>query len=193
MGTSVGEISALLHAWNRGDNQALAKITPLVYEELYRAAKRCMARENPAHILQSTALVNELYVRLAEMGQVDWSDRAHFFAACAQSMRHILTEYARRRLSQKRGGEAQHVPFDETLDSLRIRGVDFIALDEALNTLSQIDARKARVVELRFFAGLSVRETADLLQISEDTVLRDWKFAKHWLWGELQTGHRDGY
>ena len=107
-------------------------------------------------------------------------------------MRHILTEYARRRLSEKRGGQVEHVPFDETLNSIRIRGVDFIALDEVLNTLAELDPRKARVVELRFFAGLSVQETAELLQVSEDTVLRDWKFAKHWLWCELGAGQRDG-
>jgi RNA polymerase sigma factor (TIGR02999 family) len=191
-GTSAGQISTLLRAWNEGDDQALAKITPLVYKELYRAAQRCMAQQNPGHILQSTALVNEVYLRLAELGQVDWRDRAHFFAACAQSMRHILTDYARSRLSLKRGGQAEHVPFDEALATFQVRGVDFVALNDALNILSKIDDRKSRVVDLRFFGGLSVKETSEVLKISEDTVRRDWNFAKHWLLSELRNGRSNG-
>jgi RNA polymerase sigma-70 factor (ECF subfamily) len=191
-GTSAGEISVLLHAWSEGDDQALAKLTPLVYKDLYRAAQRYMAQQKPGHILQSTALVNEVYLRLAELGHVDWHDRTHFFAACAQSMRHILTDYARSRLSLKRGGEAQHVSLHEVLVAFPDRSMDLLALNEALDALAAIDERKSRVVELRFFGGLSVEETAEVLKISEDTVNRDWKFAKHWLLSELGTGSSDG-
>jgi RNA polymerase sigma-70 factor (ECF subfamily) len=191
-GTSAGEISVLLHAWSEGDDQALAKLTPLVYKDLYRAAQRYMAQQKPGHILQSTALVNEVYLRLAELGHVDWHDRTHFFAACAQSMRHILTDYARSRLSLKRGGEAQHVSLHEVLVAFPDRSMDLLALNEALDGLAAIDERKSRVVELRFFGGLSVEETAEVLKISEDTVNRDWKFAKHWLLSELGTGSSDG-
>ena len=191
-GTSAGEISVLLRAWSEGDDQALTRLTPLVYKELYRAAQRCMAQQEPGHILQSTALVNEVYLRLAELGQVYWRDRTHFFAACAQSMRHILTDYARSQLSLKRGGQAEHVPFDETLFTFQGRSRDLVALNDALNALSKIDERKSRVVDLRFFGGLSIEETAEVLHISEDTVRRDWKFAKHWLLCELHSGHSNG-
>lgn len=190
--TQVGKITALLRAWSQGDDQALTKLTPLVYSELYRAARHCMARQGPDHILQNTALVNEVYLRLAKLGAVDWHNRTHFFAVCAQSMRHILTDHARSQLYQKRGGAAQRVPLHEVLITSRDRSTDLLALNEALNALATIDERKSRVVELRYFGGLSVKETAEVLKVSEDTINRDWKFAKHWLLCELSPGTGNG-
>ncbi len=191
-GTSAGEISVLLRAWNEGDDDALAKLTPLVYKELYRSAQRSMARLNPGHVLQPTALVNEVYLRLCELGHVQWHDRTHFFAVCAQCMRFILTDYARSQSSAKRGGHAQHVPLTDNLLVFQDRSTDIVALNEALNALALIDERKSRVVELRFFGGLSLKETAEVLKTSEDTVHRDWQFAKHWLLSELRSGISNG-
>jgi RNA polymerase sigma-70 factor (ECF subfamily) len=186
------EITAQLRAWSEGDDQALARLTPVIYKELYRIARHCMARQKAGHTLQGTALVNEVYVRLAGIVHVDWQDRAHFFAFCARSMRHILTDYARAQQRQKRGGQAQRVSLEEVEAALPHRTTDLLALDEALIALGRIDERKSRVVELRFFGGLSVKETAEVLDISEDSVIRDWKFAKHWLLNELRAGNSNG-
>jgi RNA polymerase sigma-70 factor, ECF subfamily len=180
-----GEITTLLHAWSNGDSRALAELTPLVYRELHHAAKRCMAHERPGHLLQSTALVNEMYLRLAHLEDVAWEDRNHFYAFCAQAMRHILVDQARIARSTKRGANADHVPIDEALGLSNGMSVDFLALNEALERLSLMDKRKSLVVELRFFGGLSVKETADVLDVSEDTVIRDWRFAKGWLLSKL--------
>jgi RNA polymerase sigma factor (TIGR02999 family) len=186
------EITAQLRAWSEGDDQALPRLTPLIYKELYRIARQCMARQRAGHTLQGTALVNEVYVRLAGIVQVEWRDRAHFFAFCAHSMRHILTDYARSQQRKKRGGQAHRVSLEEAEAEFPHRSTDLLALDEALNALGRIDERKSRVVELRFFGGLSVKETAEVLDVSEDTVNRDWKFAKHWLLKELRAGNSNG-
>jgi RNA polymerase sigma-70 factor, ECF subfamily len=182
---SEAQITLLLRAWSQGEDQALEELTPLVYQELYRLAQRQMAREKPGHVLQNTALVNEFYLRLTKLRGMDWQDRTHFFAVSARLMRRILTDLARSRLYQKRGGAIQHVPLNEAFVGGRKPEVDLVALDRALEDLAAIDERKSRVVELRFFGGLSVEETAEALCISEDTVKRDWKFAKHWLLCEL--------
>jgi RNA polymerase sigma-70 factor, ECF subfamily len=189
---SIGDITVLLRAWREGDRQALEDLIPLVYQELYLTAKRYMARQKPDHILQSTALVNETYLHLAKLGEIDWQDRGHFFAVCAQVMRRILTDYARSRLYQKRGGEVQHVPFDESSMAVRSPRRDLIALDDALHSLAQLDNRKSQVVELRVFGGMSIEETADALRISIGTVKRDWNLARSWLLRELDRGKRNG-
>jgi RNA polymerase sigma-70 factor (ECF subfamily) len=186
------EITLLLRSWSEGNDQALNELTPLVYNELRRAAQRFMARETPKHILQRTALVNEVYLRLDKLRAVEWQDRGHFYAVCARMMRRILTDYARSLHYAKRGGMATHITLDEKLLWDRGPRTDLVALDEALEGLGGIDQRKSQVVELRFFGGLSVEETADALKISEDTVKRDWKFAKHWLLRELERGNRNG-
>jgi RNA polymerase sigma factor (TIGR02999 family) len=178
-------ISHLLKEWNAGDEQALEQLTPLVYAELHRAAHRYMAGERSEHTLQTTALVNELYLRLVDIQQIDWQNRAHFFGVCAQLMRRILVDFARERCSQKRGGEIPRLPLDDELVVSCDPQPDLVALDDALKVLSDIDKRKARVVELRFFGGLDVRETAEVLRVSSETVIRDWKMAKAWLFREL--------
>ena len=183
--SSTHEITKLLIAWGEGDEAALEKLTPLVYQELRRLAKRYMRRENTDHTLQATALVNEAYLRLIEQKNVRWQNRAHFFAISAQLMRRILVDMARARRYSKRGGDARRVPLDEALVVSKERGEDLVALDDALQSLAGIDPRKSRVVELRFFGGLSVEETAELLKVSPDTVMRDWKMAKVWLHREL--------
>ena len=170
---------------------ALEKLTPLVYQELRRLAKRYMARENAGHILQPTALVNEAYLRLIEQKQVRWQNRAHFFGISAQLMRRILVDMARASRQTKRGGAARQAPFDEALVISDAPGEDLVALDEALQTLAAMDARKSRVVELRFFGGLSVEETAEVLHISPETVMREWKLAKVWLHRELSKEKSD--
>jgi RNA polymerase sigma factor (TIGR02999 family) len=189
---SIGDITVLLRAWREGDRQALEDLIPLVYQELYLTAKRYMARQKPDHILQSTALVNETYLHLAKLGEIDWQDRGHFFAVCAQVMRRILTDYARSRLYQKRGGEVHHVPFDERSMAVRSPRRDLIALDDALHSLAQLDKRKSQVVELRVFGGMSIEETANALRISIGTVKRDWNLARSWLLRELDRGKRNG-
>ena len=179
------EITELLQAWNRGDNQALDKLTPLVYDELYRAARRCLSRARRGDTLQTTALINELYVKMVDLRRVNWQNRAHFFALCARVMRQILTDAFRSGQYQKRGGGAERVPLDTSaVVSPEVRR-DVLAIDEALSRLAAVDERKSQVVELRFFGGLSVKETADVLKVSPDTVMRDWKLAKAWLLGEL--------
>lgn len=186
-----GEITSLLRAWSEGDDHALAQLTPLVYGELHRAAKRYMAQQEPGHILQTTALVNEVYLRLAKLQQVTWNDRSHFFAVCAQSMRHILVDHARSQLCLKRGGDAQRVTSSEDVAGAEDRNIEMLTLDEALTRLAVADKRKSQVFELRYFGGLSVQETANVLKVSEDTVIRDWRFVKHWLLSELGGGYRN--
>lgn len=179
------EVTQLLLAWSDGEEAALDKLIPLVHRELHRLAHRYMSQERPDHTLQTTALVNEAYLRLVDSSRVRWQNRAHFFAICAQLMRRILVDYARSRRYLKRGGDAQRVSLDEALVVSQERGADLVALDDAINALAQVDPRKGRVVELRYFGGLSVEETADVLKISPDTVLRDWRLAKVWLLREL--------
>jgi RNA polymerase sigma factor (TIGR02999 family) len=186
------EVTLLLRAWHEGDDQALGRVTPLVYHELYRAAQRYMAHEKPGHLLQNTALLNEVYVRLARLRGIDWEDRGHFYAVCARLMRRILTDYARSCHYQKRGGMAPHTVFDENLPPARDPRVDLIALDEALSGLAALDERASRVVELRFFGGLGVEETAKALKISDTTVRHDWKLAKAWLLRELSRAQSNG-
>src|SRR5215469_15272791 len=172
------EVTKLLRAWSAGDEEALEKLTPLVYQELHRAARRYMDGERSSHTLQATAIINEVYLRLIDVKRMDWQNRAHFFAVCAQLMRRILTDFARSRRYQKRGGGAAHMPLDEDLVVGSQPDRDLIELDEALKKLSIVDERKGRVVELRFFGGLDVEETARVLNVSPGTVMRDWKLAK---------------
>jgi RNA polymerase sigma-70 factor (ECF subfamily) len=186
------QITQLLRAWSGGDPRALEQLTPLVYVQLHRTAKRYMAGERPAHTLQTTALINEVYLRLVDAPEISWHDRAHFFAVCARLMRRILTDFARSRHRVKRGGDACQLPLDEALLVSREPSADLVALDDALNALGEFDERKSRVVELRFFGGLSVEETADVLRVSEETVKRDWRLAKLWLLREMSGGHHDG-
>jgi len=174
-------VTQLLKAWGQGDEAALEQLAPLVEHELHSLARKYMRRERPGQTLQTTALVNEVYLRLIDTQQVTWQNRAHFFAVSARIMRRILTDFARSRHYQKRGGGAVHVSWDEALAVSREPDADIVALDDALNELALLDPRKAQVVELRFFGGLSVEETAEVLKISQQTVLRDWKFAKSWL------------
>jgi RNA polymerase sigma factor (TIGR02999 family) len=178
-------ITELLQAWNRGDNQALEKLTPLVYQELYRAAKRCVSRGRRDQSLQTTALINELYLRMVDLRRVNWQNRAHFFAICARQMRRILTDLFRSGQYLKRGGGAERVTLDTSAVVSRETSRDLLAIDEALNRLAAFDGRKSQVVELRFFGGLSVKETAEVLKVSPETVMRDWRLAKAWLLGEL--------
>jgi|SRR5947209_4381578 len=183
--SSAHNVTQLLLRWNNGDDAALERLMPLVYEELRRLAKRYMVRERLNHTLQTTALVNEAYLRLIDAKHVRWQNRAHFFAISAQLMRRILVDFARSRNYQKRGGELRQVSFDDGLIVLDTPDRDLVALDEALRELTAVDERKGRVVELRFFGGMSVEETAEVLGVSPDTVMRDWKFAKVWLLREM--------
>jgi RNA polymerase sigma-70 factor (ECF subfamily) len=179
------EVTGLLEAWGRGDEEALQKLVPLVYRELRQAARRYMAGERPGHVLQTTALVNETYLRLVGVQKVSWQNRAHFLAICAQLMRRILTDFARSRGYQKRSGKVNRVSFTEALWVAPQSDTDLAALDEALKKLAAVDERKSRVVEMRFFGGLTVQESAEVLKVSQDTVMRDWKMAKVWLLREL--------
>jgi len=186
------EITILLKAWGAGDQSALNRLTPLVYDELRRMARRYMRKERAGNTLQTTALINEAYLRLVDAQSVGWQDRAHFFAVSAQVMRRILVDGARARGSAKRGALALHVDHSTAVDLDQIpevsRSAELIALDDALNALSEIDPRKARVIELRFFGGLSVDETAGVLGMSPQSVLRDWKLARVWLTREMVKG-----
>lgn len=179
------EVTQLLLDWSKGDKAALDKLTPLVYEELRRIARRYMRRERPDHTLQTTALVNEAYLRLVDQKNVRWQDRAHFFAVSAQVMRNILIDHARSRHYVKRGGEARRLSLDEGAIMSPERASELVALDDALNDLASVDSRKSRVVELRYFGGLSVEEIAEVLKISSITVRRDWRAAKAWLYREI--------
>jgi RNA polymerase sigma factor (TIGR02999 family) len=180
------KITRLLLAWNEGDGQALDQLMPLVHDELHRLAHRYMAGERLGHPLQTTALVNEAYLRLIDSSRVRWQNRAHFFAVSAQLMRRILVDVARARNKLKRGGESIHVSLDEAMTVPHEPGADLVALDEALTALAAFDQRKSKVVELRFFGGLTVEETAEVLKVSEVTVARDWALAKIWLLRELE-------
>jgi RNA polymerase sigma factor (TIGR02999 family) len=186
------EVTGLLQAWGRGEGEALQKLMPLVYGQLRAAARRYMAGERAGHTLQTTALIHETYLRLVDIRQVKWQDRAHFLAICAQLMRRILIDFARSRGYKKRGGAAPHVNFEEALLVTAQPDLNLVALDEALNRLAQVDERKSKVVELRFFGGLGVKETAEVMKVSADTVMRDWKVAKVWLLRELRGGTRRG-
>jgi len=185
------DVSGLLRSWSDGDRAALDRLTPIVYAELHRLARRYMKRERPGHSLQATALVNEAYMRLVDYKGMHWQNRAHFFAVSAQLMRRILVEHARRH-NRKRGGNVRHVSLDDAVTVGGDRDADLVLLDEAMNTLAQFDARKAQVVEMRFFGGLSVDETAEVLKVSPVTVMRDWSTAKAWLYRELAGGANDG-
>ena len=179
------EITQLLLAWNQGDEQALNRLMPLVHGELHRLAHRYMAGERPGHPLQTTALVHEAYLRLIDSSRVRWQNRAHFFAVSAQLMRRILVDVARARAQLKRGGDVIQVSLDEAMEIPREPGADLIALDDSLTMLAAFDERKSKVVELRFFGGMSVEETAEVLGVSPMTVMRDWGLAKVWLLREL--------
>ena len=180
----LGDVSELLLAWTGGEQSALDKLTPIVYQELHRLARRYMKGERPGHSLQTTALVNEAYLRLVDYKRMQWQNRAHFFAVSAQVMRRILVEHARRR-NLKRGGAVPHVSLDEAAQVGGGRPADLVALDDAMNSLARLDPRKVQVVEMRFFGGLSVEETAEVLKVSPVTVMRDWSTAKAWLYREL--------
>ena len=180
-GPSKVEVTQLLKASGAGDDRALAQLTPVVENQLHQLAHRCMARENPGHTLQTTALVNEVYLRLVDVHSVNWQDRAHFFAISARMMRRILTDFARSRNYQKRGAGAVQVSLDEGLLVAPQKDSDILALDEALTEFAVLYPRQSQVVELRFFGGLEVKETAEALKISPETVKRDWRFSKAWL------------
>jgi RNA polymerase sigma-70 factor (ECF subfamily) len=182
---AAGEITQLLVAWGEGQESAVETLTPLVYSELRRLAHRYVRGERPDASVNTTALVNEAYLKLVDCSRVQWHDRVHFFAMSAQIMRRILVDLARARRSAKRGAGAPKIDFDVALEVYQARGRDLVALDDALNALAAVDARKARVIELRFFGGLSVEETAEALGVSQDTVLRDWRLARAWLRREL--------
>ncbi len=181
------EITQLLIAWSDGDATALDRLMPLVHDALHQLAHRRMSRERSGHPLQTTALVNEAYLRLIDSSRVRWQNRAHFFAVSAQLMRFILVDIARARRKLKRGGDVIQVSWDEALAVSSEPGADVIALDDALTALAAFDERKSRIVELRFFGGLSVEETAEVLKVSTTTVMRDWGLAKAWLLRELET------
>jgi RNA polymerase sigma-70 factor, ECF subfamily len=184
------EVSQLLRAWSDGDRSALERLTPIVYDELHRLARRYMNRERAGHSLQTTALVNEAYLRLVDYTRMQWQDRAHFFAVSAQLMRRILVEHARRR---KRRGGMQHVSLDEAAMVGSNRSGDLVALDDAMNALARLDPRKVEVVEMRFFGGLTAEETAEVLKVSSKTVIREWSAAKLWLYGALTGRIDDGF
>ena len=189
---STHEVTQLLRAWTTGDEQALDKLTPLVYEQLRHVARHFMAGERPGHVLQTTALVNEVYLKLVDCGQMNWQDRAHFFAVSAQLMRRILVDFARSRDYQKRGGGVLHLSLDETPSICDEPDMQLVALDDALKALAAVDERKSKVVEMRFFGGLSIEETAEVLKVSSETVQRDWRLAKVWLLRELSEESRRG-
>lgn len=186
------DVTALLKAWAGGDANALEELVPLVHRELHRIARHCMAAERTGHSLQPTALLNEAYLRLTGVAHVDWQDRAHFFAMSARLMRRILVDVARSKKYQKRGGGNAVAPLDDAMAVALERPPDLVALDLALEALAQFDTRKSRIVELRFFGGFTVEETADVLGVSAETVHRDWRLAKSWLRREVQREPRNG-
>lgn len=178
-------VTLLLRKWSEGDEGALAQLTPLVYDELHRLAHQYMRRENAGHVLQTSALINEAYLRLVDQPRIQWESRAHFFAIAARVMRRILVDDARKRNSAKRGGSLIQVPFDEAENLANEQAANVVAVDEALTKLEQIDSRQGQIVELRFFGGLSIEETATVLKVSPGTVMRDWTFARAWLRNEM--------
>ncbi len=184
MHTSTLQIAQLLHAWSEGDQAAPDRLLPLVYNELHHLAKRYMAMERPDHTLQTTALVHEAYLRLLASEQPNWQDKVHFFAICARTMRRILVDWARSRKSHIHSDEPLLSP-QEVMNGMGHAGRDLVAVDDALNALAAVDQRKSRVVEMRFFGGLTTKEIAGVLKVSELTVLRDWQFAKSWLRREM--------
>src|SRR5271157_593123 len=189
---AAGDISGILRAWSDGDQSALDRLTPIVYDELHRLARRYMRHERPGHSLQTSALVNEAYLRLVDYERMEWQNRAHFFAVSAQLMRRILVDHARRH-NLKRGGGVEHVALEEAAVVGGEQGPDLVALDDAMNALARIDPRKVQVVEMRFFGGLSMEETAEVLKVSTITVKRDWRAARAWLYRELTGGTIDGF
>jgi RNA polymerase sigma factor (TIGR02999 family) len=189
-GSGSPEVTQLLLAWSEGDQTAFDRLVPLVYAELHRLAKRYMRDERPEHTLQATALIHEAYVRLIDAKRVRWEGRGHFFGVAARLMRQILVDFARERGYQKRGGAVRSVSLDEALVVSGKQDESLVALDEALNALAEIDGRKSQVVELRFFGGLSIEETAEALKVSPETVRRDWRLAKSWLFQRL---NEEGY
>jgi RNA polymerase sigma-70 factor, ECF subfamily len=186
------EVTELLQAWRAGDEHALHDLTPLVYAELHRLARSYMNRERPDHILQTTALVHEAYTRLIDAPRANWQDRSHFFAVCATLMRHVLVDHARSHGCLKRGGGFRLVPLEEAAGAAHDEAIDVFALDEALTSLAAIDPRKSQVVEMRFFGGLTIEETAEALHTTPECVIRDWKIAKLWLLRELNSETRRG-
>jgi RNA polymerase sigma factor (TIGR02999 family) len=181
-------ITQLLMSWSQGDKAALDQLVQVVYPELRRLAKRHMARENPEHTLQTSALINEAYLKLLDRQETNWQDRAHFYAVAAQVMRHILIDHARRHLYNKRGGGAPHVPLDEAEVFKDARAAELVELDEALEVLAKLDSRRSQVVELKFFAGLSAEEIGEVMSISPATVQREWRAAKAWLHHTMKSG-----
>lgn len=184
------DVTQLLRDWSRGEQTALDRLTPLVYDDLRRVAGRCLRDERRDHTLQATALVNETYLRLVDQRRVRWEDRAHFFAVAAQVMRRILVDYARRHVAAKRGGGAVKLTLDGVAAITPDPGIDVVALHEALERLAAMDPRQGRIVELRFFGGLTIEETAEVLTVSPATVKNDWSFARAWLYRELETDSR---
>ena len=187
MNLSPPEVTQLLVAWGNGDQVARDQLMSVVYQELHRLAHHYMKRESPGHTLQTSALVNEAFVRLTNQKDVEWQNRGHFFAIAAQMMRRILVDYARRRQNQKRGGDARRVDLDEGMFVPDERATDLIALDDALKRLAEFDPRRSQIVELRFFGGFSIEETAEVLEVSPGTVMRDWTLAKAWLRKEISS------
>jgi RNA polymerase sigma-70 factor, ECF subfamily len=182
---SSADTTQLLRAWASGDSEALDELTPRVYRELRRVAARLLQNERPGYSLQSVDLVHEAYLRLVNTRELEWQHRAHFFAVAATLMRRILLDRARRKAADKRGGKAPALDLTKTLDVAQAKSRELVALDDALTALAEVDPRKSRIVELRFFGGLSVKETAEVVQVSSDTVMRDWKIARAWLLTEL--------
>jgi RNA polymerase sigma-70 factor (ECF subfamily) len=179
------EVTKLLRDWGAGDKSALDKLMPLVNDELHRLARQHMRREMPGHMLQTSALVNEAYLRLVDGSKIDWQNRAHFFGIAARLMRRILVDDARRRHRDRRGGFTIQVPLDEALTLPQEQAANLVALDDALKTLAAVDRRQSEIVELRFFGGMSIEETAEVLKVSPGTVMRDWTFARAWLRKEM--------
>lgn len=180
------QVTVLLRKWSEGDENALEQLTPLVYDELHRLAHRHMRRESAGHVLQTSALINEAYLRLVDQPRIQWESRAHFFGIAARLMRRILVDDARKRNSAKRGGSLIQVPLDEIENLAQQQAANVVAVDEALQRLEAIDTRQSQIVELRFFAGLSIDETAELLKVSPGTVMRDWTFARAWLKSQMK-------
>jgi RNA polymerase sigma-70 factor, ECF subfamily len=189
---STHQITRLLQAWGSGDEKALEQLMPVVYSELHRVAQRYMISERSGHPLQTTALVHEVYLRLVDVQNVDWQNRAHFYALCARLMRRILVDFARSRNYQKRGGQFAHIELEEAATVSAVVGAELLAVDESLKQLATVDTRKSEVVELKFFGGLTVDEIAATLKVSPETVMRDWKLAKAWLLRELGQKDRHG-